>query len=309
MKNVQFIVGEEDVARGRLDKVVLAHAPGSTRALVAECFRRHGVTVDGRPASKSDRPANGMRIVVADLAEASDRAVRPETGPLAVVWEGAGLVAVDKPAGQPCHPVSIGETGTLAAALLGRYPEMAGVGGDPLIPGLLHRIDAGTSGLVLAARTKEAFQTVRGQFTAHSARKVYLAEVVGHLDQSGGVSGLLAHSTSFRGRMRTVAGASLPGKERAMFAETFYRPLEVRSGTTLLEVTILTGVTHQIRCQLASIGHPIIGDTTYGASVPLAGPRGPFHRLHALSATFVPPGADAPFTVRTPPPDWATVSP
>jgi len=94
-----------------------------------------------------------------------------------------------------------------------------------------------------------------------------------------------------------------------MFAETFYRPLEIRRDTTLLEVTILTGVTHQIRCQLASIGHPIIGDTTYGAPAPLAGPLGPFHRLHALSASFVPPGADAPFTVRTPPPDWAAVSP
>lgn len=309
MKNVQFIVGEEDVSRGRLDKVVLAHAPGSTRALVAECFRRHGVTVDGRPAGKADRPAAGARIAVSGLAEISDRMVRPENGPLAVVWEGAGLVAVDKPAGQPCHPVAIGETGTLAAALLGRYPEMTDVGDDPLIPGLLHRIDAGTSGLVLAARTPEAFRILRAQFTAHSARKVYLAEAIGRVDRPGGVSGLLAHSTSFRGRMRTVAGASLPGKERAMFAETFYRPLEIRNDTTLLEVTIFTGVTHQIRCHLASIRHPIVGDTTYGAPEPLSGPFGYFHRLHALSATFVPPGADAPFTVRTPPPDWAAVSP
>lgn len=309
MKEVEFTVDSEDVARGRLDKVVLAHAPGSTRALVAECFSRHGVTADGRPAAKSDRPAAGMRIVVSGLAEASDRTVRPEDGPLAVVWEGAGLVAADKPAGQPCHPVSIGETGTLAAALLGRYPDMAGIGDDPLMPGLLHRIDAGTSGLVLAARSRQAFDAVRAQFTAHAARKVYLAEVVGRVDRPGGVSGLLAHSTSFRGRMRCVSGSALPGKERAMFAETFYRPLEVRRDTTLLEVTILTGVTHQIRCQLASLGHPIVGDTTYGAPAPLAGSFGPFHRLHALSVAFTPPGADAPITVRTPCPDWGSVSP
>ena len=307
MLDLAFACTPEDAVLGRLDRAVLARAPGSTRALVAACFARGGVTLAGRPAAKADRPAPGAEVRVAGLGEASDRTVAPEPGPLAVAWEDAALVAVDKPAGQPCHPVAPGERGTLAGALLARYPEMAGVGLDPLQPGILHRIDAGTSGLVLAARTADAFERVRAQFSAHAARKVYLARVAGPVEREGGVSGHLAHSPSFRGRMRCVSGAALPRGERPMFAETFYRPLARDGATTLLEVTILTGVTHQIRCQLASIGHPILGDATYGGP-PLPGAvagSAPRHLLHALSATFVHPLSGRETTIRVPRPSWA----
>ena len=287
----------------RLDKAVLARAPGSTRALVAACFAAGGVRADGKPASKSDRLAAGTRIDVAGLAETGDRAVGPEPdAPLAVVFEDASLVAFDKPAGQPCHPVRPRERGTLAGAALARYPELASVGGDPAIPGLLHRLDAGTSGLVLAARTQAAFAAVRAQIAAHEVRKVYLALVEGAVERAGGVSGHLAHADSFRGRMRCVSGGSLPHGERPMFAETFYRPMRRIGAFTLLEVTILTGVTHQIRCQLASIGHPVAGDALYGAH-PL--PSGePGHRLHALSMSFRHPATDRETTVRAPAPVW-----
>ena len=304
MLDFSFACTEADVAAGRLDKAVLARAPGSTRALVAACFAAGGVRAGGCPAAKSDRPAPGTRIDVAGLAETGDRAPEPEPdAPLAVVYEDAALVAFDKPAGQACHPVAPGERGTLAGAALARYPELAGVGGDPAIPGLLHRLDAGTSGLVLAARTQAAFDAVRAQLTAHTARKVYLALVEGAVEKAGGVSGRLAHADSFRGRMRCVSGGSLPRGERPMFAETFYRPLRRVGGCTLLEVTILTGVTHQIRCQLASVGHPVAGDALYGAR-PLPAPAAG-HRLHALSATFVHPATGRETTVRAPAPPWA----
>jgi len=306
--DLAFRCTAEDAALGRLDRAVLARAPGSTRALVSACFARGGVTLAGRPAAKADRPAPGAEVRVSGLAEAADRAVAPEPGPLAVVWEDAALAAVDKPAGQPCHPLAPGERGTLAGALLARWPEMAGVGLDPLQPGILHRIDAGTSGLVLAARTADAFARLRAQLSAHEVRKVYLARVAGAVEREGGVSGHLAHSPSFRGRMRCVSGSALPRGERPMFAETFYRPLARDGSSTLLEVTILTGVTHQIRCQLASTGHPILGDETYGGPpLPGAAPgAAPRHLLHALSATFVHPLTGRGTTVRTPPPDWAT---
>ena len=308
MTDLAFRCTAEDAALGRLDRAVLARAPGSTRALVSACFARGGVTLAGRPAAKADRPAPGAEVRVSGLAEAADRAVAPEPGPLAVVWEDAALAAVDKPAGQPCHPLAPGERGTLAGALLARWPEMAGVGLDPLQPGILHRIDAGTSGLVLAARTADAFARLRAQLSAHEVRKVYLARVAGAVEREGGVSGHLAHSPSFRGRMRCVSGSALPRGERPMFAETFYRPLARDGSSTLLEVTILTGVTHQIRCQLASTGHPILGDETYGGPpLPGAAPgAAPRHLLHALSATFVHPLTGRGTTVRTPPPDWAT---
>lgn len=305
MRSFSFDCSVEDVAAGRLDKAVLARAPGSTRALVAACFAAGGVRAGGRTASKSGRPEPGVRIDVSGLAETGDRAVAPEPdAPLAVVWEDASVVAFDKPAGQACHPVRPLERGTLAGAALARYPELAAVGGDPAMPGLLHRLDAGTSGLVLAARTQAAFDAVRAQLTAHAARKVYLALVEGAVDRAGGVSGHLAHADSFRGRMRPVSGGALPRGERPMFAETFYRPLRRAGAFTLLEVSIFTGVTHQIRCQLASIGHPVAGDALYGAR-PLPPAAGPGHRLHALAATFVHPATARPLTIRTPEPPWA----
>ena len=303
MKDLFFRLTADDAALGRLDRILLAHAPDSTRALVAEAFSAGRVRLGGRPVRKSDRGAEGALLEVSALAETTDRAVAPDPAlPLSVVYEDPQVLAFDKPAGQACHPVSIGEGGTLASALLARYPELEGIGDDPLMPGLLHRLDAGTSGLVLAARSPAAFAALRAQFTAHTARKVYLALVEGTVEKPGGVSGHLAHSSSFRGRMRCIASGSLPKGERALFAETFYKPRWTRGGTTLLEVTILTGVTHQIRCQLSSIGHPIVGDATYGAHV---APGLPGHRLHALSATIVHPATGKPIMLRTPEPAWA----
>ena len=306
MQDFAFVATADDAAAGRLDRAVLARAPGSTRALVSACFTAGGVRADGRAATKSDRPTPGMRVEVSGLAEESDRAPVPEPdAPLSVVYEDAALAAFDKPAGQPCHPVAPGERGTLAGAALARFPELAGVGGDPAVPGLLHRLDAGTSGLVLAARSQAAFDAVRAQISAHSARKTYLALVEGAVDAPGGASGHLAHADSFRGRMRCVSGGALPRGERPMFAETFWRPLRRTGAFTLLEVTIYTGVTHQIRCQLAAAGHPVAGDSLYGAR-PLPG-GGPGHRLHSLSMTIVHPATGREATIRAPAPAWAAV--
>lgn len=311
----------------RADRLVMAFAPRPVaRSAVSACFAAGGVVASGRALSKSDRPPPGAVVSVSGLEEPSDRAARPEPDlPLSVAWENADLLALDKPSGQPCHPLSPGETGTLAGALLARYPETASVGPDPLQPGIVHRIDAGTSGLVIAARNQAAYDAVRAQFAAKTVRKVYLALVHGRVASSGGVSGHLAHSTSFRGRMRVVSPGALPGGERPMFAETFWKPLAPGpGGTTLLEVVIRTGVTHQIRCHLASAGHPIVGDAVYAppslsaAAPPLlpgAAPapdpgapparRPPLFALHSLSASLLLPGSGRPATLRVPPPPWA----
>ncbi|MGN0844785.1 MAG: RluA family pseudouridine synthase [Kiritimatiellia bacterium] len=300
MRTVEFTVTEEDAACKRLDKVVLGKLHGTTRALLSDAFADGRVFQNGRRAGKSDVPRLGAVVRAERIPEQSDRAVKPEPGiPLEVVYSDADVCAIDKPAGQACHPIAIGEMGTLAAALLARFPAVAGIGDNPRMPGLLHRLDSGTSGLVLAACSQTAYRAIREQFTKHTARKIYLARVQGKVSKEGGISGYLAHSSSFRGRMRPVdASGSRPGNP-ALFAETFYQPIPSDTtaypGTTLLKVTIYTGVTHQIRCQLASIGHPIVGDCTYGGP----GWQAPGHALHAYSIRFIHPGSKQALTLHT----------
>lgn len=300
--NLAYTIDEADERLGRLDKTILRRFPSSSRTLVNAAFAEGGVLVNGRPAAKSDPPRRGGVVTLPRLLERTDRAPLPQDGDLRILFEDDAILAVDKPGGQPCHPVEPGETGTLSNSLAARFPEMVGVGDDPSMPGLLHRIDSGTSGIVLCARSQAAFDAIRRQFTARTVDKTYLAVVHGEVEKAGGVSGWLAHSSSFRGRMRCVGSASLPKGERALFAETFYKPLRVRDGRTLLEVKITTGVTHQIRCQLASLGHPIVGDATYGSDRPLDGPYGPRHLLHAAVLGFDHPATGARTTIKANPP-------
>ena len=277
----------------RLDRVVLVAVPTVSRSAVAQAFSDQGVTIDGHPAAKGDRATAGTDLHIGSLPERTDERAQPAAGPLDILYQDSELLAFNKPGGQDCHPLTPGETGTLVNAMLARYPEMAGVGGDPMTPALLHRIDAGTSGLVLAARTQPAFETVRKQFAAQEVTKTYLALVEGRVDSPGGVAGFLAHTPGDRGRMRVVTLLTAPKGERPLRAETFFRPVRTLTTHTLLEITIRTGVTHQIRCQLASIGHPIHGDRVYGA-------RGIFpenprrHFLHSAAASLLHPATEQP---------------
>lgn len=291
MKENFSVVVPEELAGQRADAALLALCPFSSRRAVAKAFGEGTVLRNGRGTvcAKGERVKAGERLHVARLYGQDDLRVEPEPDArLEVVYEDAWLVGVCKPAGQDCHPLDFGERGTLAGALVARYPEMAGIGDDPLVSALLHRIDGGTSGLVLAARTREAYAAVRAQFEAQAVAKEYLAIVEGWIAKPGAVSGYLAHS--YRGgEMRMVAAAPGHHGARALKAETFYRPLRAEGRGTLLAVTIRTGVTHQIRSQLASIGHPVAGDVLYGAAPDPKWPAGT-HALHSWKAALVHPG-------------------
>lgn len=264
LNDVTIVVSELPSDGLRIDKYLNNRFPSTTRSFIADAFANKYILVNGRPGKKSDKIYNGAEIIIKELAEESDRFVVPVPGALDVVYESATLIACNKPAGMDCHPIAVGETGTLANALVARCPELTSVGDDPLMAGLLHRIDAGTSGLVVAAKDSATYETIRKQFAERKVKKTYHAWVHGHVETAGGVSGNMAHHNSFRGRMRCVNGPQ-PKGERLMWAETFYKPVEYRANETLLEITIYTGVTHQIRCQLASIGYPIVGDKLYGS--------------------------------------------
>jgi 23S rRNA pseudouridine1911/1915/1917 synthase len=287
----------------RLDRLVLSRCPAVPRAMLLEAMDAGGVSLNGLPAPKGRKVRAGDIVTVLEVAERDDNRVTANSAVgLCVLREDDTWVAVDKPAGVPVHPLDRRETDTLANALVARYPEMAAVGDQPLMPGVLHRIDTATSGVVLAARTAQAYARLREQFRRHTVRKIYLALVHGRLDRPGRVDVSLVHRRAESHRMETVP-ARRPEAGRALRAVTEYEPLEQGGGLTLLRVVILTGVTHQIRCHLASIGHPLVGDALYGGA-PAHDTAARMH-LHAAEIAFRHPVSGTPETVLCPaPPDF-----
>ena len=295
MYTLTFSVTAAEVA-SRFDTAVALHCPASTKTLIRRAIAAGHVTVNGRPAGKGDKLRWGDCVAVHDLCEGAEARVRPDSAmALDLVYTDADLVAVNKPGGMACHPLDVDESGTVANGLVARYPEMVAVGDSLLMAGVLHRLDGGTSGVVLAARSQDVFEALRRQFQAQQVRKRYMALVEGVVATAGCLEHQLAHQPSFRGRMVDAVGVTRP--DRVMWAVTEYRPLRRFGSRTLLDITIHTGVTHQIRCQLALAGHPVVGDTRYDAA-PVAGfPR---HFLHARAISFRHPRTGVETTLHAP---------
>ena len=287
----------------RLDVFVQTAFPGVQRSDVRRAVENGGITLNGRRVAKGAKLRAGDVVEVLSLPEAVDRRVRPDTSvPVSVVYDDGVLIGVDKPAGIPVQPLSPDETGTLMNGLVAFAPEIADIGDDPLMAGALHRIDTWTSGLVLASRTEETWRAMRDLFAARKVRKTYLALVEGRVAVPGKVSCELAHDPNLS-FCRMIEASKAGPRARPMFAETAYRPLHPAGPATLLEVTIFTGVTHQIRAQLAMAGHPIVGDALYGAKTELDAGHG--QRLHALAVEFRHPQTGNACRIATPEPTWA----
>lgn len=295
IRGVQFVVSAGENG-GRLDAVVRARFPSSTAALVRRAIEANEIRVADRAAPKGEKVRAGDEVRIGDLLEASDLRVAPNPSlPIEILFADDDLVAVNKPAGMAVHPLRPEETDTLASGLVARFPEIAELGDQPLLAGVAHRIDTDTSGVVLACRTVASWRSVRAQFAAQRVRKTYLALVAGRVDAPGEQTHDLAHQPSFRGRM--VDARTLRDADRPMRAVTAYRPLRPVGTWTLLEVTIHTGVTHQIRCQLALAGHPLVGDTLYGGP---AIPGFPRQFLHASAVALEHPRTGAPLRIEAP---------
>lgn len=266
--------------------------------------------VNGRHTSKGLKLRGGETIEVKRLAEATDNTVRPDGDCPPPVFEDDALLAFDKPAGIPVQPLSHNETGTLMNAVVTRYPECIPLGDRPLMAGALHRIDADTSGLVLVARSTEAFEKLRAQFTAQTVEKTYLALVEGPVAVGGTLENDLVHDPTLPFcKMIDVRRCRVQGAGcRVLHAVTQFKPIGrttvENEERTLLEVKIFTGVTHQIRAQLALAGMHIINDRLYGAFA-IENQTG--HCLHALAAKFIHPISGDPVEIRTPYPSWSRI--
>jgi 23S rRNA pseudouridine1911/1915/1917 synthase len=285
---VLFTAEHLDTGR-RLDHWLHDRLPDHSRSRIQEWIKAERVHVNGRGVRASYTLRAGDAVDV-EPAEAAPLNAAPEDIPLVVLYEDAGVVAIDKPAGMVVHAGAGMHSGTLVNALVHRFQTLSGVGGA-LRPGIVHRLDRFTSGVLLVAKNDAAHQSLAAQFSGRQVEKVYLALVHGKVAaESGRIDRPIARDPVRRIKMTARLDAG-----RAAWSE--YRVLRRFEKFTFLEVRIGTGRTHQIRVHLSSIGHPVVGDTLYGA-----GRQDELGRyfLHAHRIRFRQPSSSEEVTVVSP---------
>jgi 23S rRNA pseudouridine1911/1915/1917 synthase len=254
---VTFQVESQDAGQ-RLDNWLTARLPDYSRSRIQEWIKAGRIRVNGA-ASRPSRTLRGGETIDVEPAAPAPLQATAEEIPLVVLYEDADLAAIDKPAGMVVHAGAGVHSGTLVNALLHRFGELSGVGGA-MRPGIVHRLDRFTSGVLLVAKNDTAHRRLAEQFAGREVGKTYLALVQGEVKpESGRIERPIARDPIHRTRMTARLAEG-----RAAWSE--YRVQRRFAGFTLLEVRIGTGRTHQIRVHLASIKHPVVGDTLYGAA-------------------------------------------
>jgi len=259
------------------------------------------VTVDGGPASPHDKVRKGMLVVVTK-PEPRPSGLEPEDIPIDTLFEDGDVIVINKEAGLVVHPAAGHRSGTLVHALLFQCPDLAGVGGEER-PGIVHRLDKDTSGMMVVAKNDTAMNSLAAQFKEGTVRKEYLAIVWGTPSPSSGtIRTLIGRSRHDRKKM-----SARPARGREALTE--YTTETTWPDCSLLRVRIRTGRTHQIRVHLTHLGHPVVGDKQYGRRKPGSeGPRAPRQMLHAETLGFTHPRTGERLSFKAPvPPDMAAV--
>ncbi len=303
---------EENDAGERLDAWLARRIPELSRSRIAQLLAEGRIRVNGRTPKKSERPAAGDDVEV-EIPAPAPATLAPEPIPLDIVHEDADLLVVDKPAGLVIHPGAGNRAGTLVNALLHHVKDLSGIGGV-LRPGIVHRLDRDTSGLLVVAKNDETHRALSDALRRREVRRRYLVAAWGHLSEDElKVDAPIGRSSADRKRMAVT--------ETGRRAVTRFRRIERWPAADLLRAELETGRTHQIRVHLMQIGHPVVGDRTYGGGAErgMSGPargwarelaaRTPRQFLHAAELRFTHPRTGEQMRFRSPlPADLARVA-
>ena len=279
----------------RLDAFLARAVPELTRSAAQRLAEEGAITLSGRPVKKNYRTSPGD-LLEAVLPDPEPVDVKPQNIPLDVVYEDRDVIVVNKPVGMVVHPAPGHPDGTLVNALLYHCGDsLSGINGA-LRPGIVHRIDRDTSGLIIAAKNDRAHLALAAQLQDHTLARVYEAVAVGGFrEDAGTVDAPIGRHPVDRKKMAVDRKNGRP-------AVTHWAVLGRYSGYTHLECRLETGRTHQIRVHMASLGHPLLGDTVYGSNKPWPGLAG--QCLHARRLRFLHPATGAPVELECPLPDW-----
>lgn len=286
----------------RLDALVSAHIGECSRSLAADLIRKGRIRVGTETKKPGYRPKPG-EVIRGCIPRPRPIFCEPEPVPLAILFEDRDLIVLDKAPGQVVHPAPGHGSGTIVHGLLHHCPDLEGIGGE-LRPGIVHRLDKGTSGILVVAKNSPALAGLAAQFKARTVRKRYLALVHGEMRNfSGSITLPIGRHPRDRKRMSTISRSGKP-------AETLWTVRERYTGAALLDIDLMTGRTHQIRVHCAAIHHPVVGDPVYCGRPDRHLPPRIFHilkspsrqMLHAERIEFTHPRTDLPLTFQTLPP-------
>lgn len=312
---IQTFFVPPDAAGTRLDQWLVAQNPDVSRVRIQQLMEQKKITVNGNVPKPSLRLRGGEQILITGEVELPPLKAFAEDIPLDVVYEDESIAVINKAAGMSVHAGSgkgeAGNRGTMVNALLHRFNHLSEIGGE-LRPGIVHRLDKETSGLVIVAKSDLAHRKLAEQFARREVKKTYIALVHGWMKTSKGtVNAAISRDPVRRARMTTRHSQSKPGRQ----AITHWKVTKQMEGAygkfSLLEVKIETGRTHQIRVHLSSLGHPIVGDTLYGAAGKLLSYGGTGSKpaslernfLHASEIQFEHPISNRPLAFQQPLPD------
>ncbi|MCF2556235.1 MAG: RluA family pseudouridine synthase [Bacteroidales bacterium] len=293
MKQIEILV-EPAQAGARLDSLLAAQLTDISRSMIQRLIEEEHVSCNGRTVSKSFRPKEGDKLQLT-LPDPAPVQVLPQNIPLNILYEDDHLLVVNKPKGMVVHPAPGNPDGTLVNALLYHCRgSLSGIGGE-LRPGIVHRIDKDTSGLLVVAKDDRTHAGLSEQMAVHGIHRLYQAVVYGSLKEDGFVEAPIGRHKTDRKKMAVT-------QQNSKYAYTGYRVLEKYIGFTHIECKLKTGRTHQIRVHMASIGHPLAGDEVYGPRAVIKKLGG--QCLHAKTLGFVHPISGKYMEFDSPLPDY-----